>query len=394
MNALRSRHLERVAGLERCERGPSAVHRPSGRGRPRRGASVLVFLLATSSAVVTWAIADPPPDPLNSRLLDGFQELSSVMEDADWAREQTLIKRAIDNLWRRNKWYDEADRFARDLASETASIPPWRPLRRLEFLNDRIAKRYGLTGEKSQWLKGVFAAEAGRFLMRHSGVILDQTREVLQTRADGVPFTADQVARWAREGRPLLDDMRLTVERVSEQLKPVLDERGRRLLERDLKSFERRKAYVESMTERWSRGEWVPADYGMEDDPVQSGALSRGKAQDNRSVRVRAGGEGDAATTRLPQCVSYDPKTWFVCVDVFGKRFELDDAQKAAAQSIHDEMFERAKSYMEVHASSLQGIPERQRDTSPAYDSVRSMYDRMVGRLDAIPTSSQRERAK
>ena len=75
------------------------------------------------------------------------------------------------------------------------------------------------------------------------------------------------------------------------------------------------------------------------------------------------------------------------------RRFKLDAGQMSTAESIHEELLDRADSYVQMHAAALKTIPVRERGTHEAYEPVRKLFVELKSRLDAIPTTSQRYRA-
>jgi hypothetical protein len=95
---------------------------------------------------------------------------------------------------------------------------------------------------------------------------------------------------------------------------------------------------------------------------------------------------------KIPKCVAYDPATWYACVLQLQERFKLDPGQVTTAESLHAELFERAKAYVDKHADTLKQVPPGERDTHAAYEPIRTLFDELNSRLDAIPTTSQRIR--
>ena len=56
--------------------------------------------------------SDPPAEGFDPAMLDTFGQLAENMDDDDWEEESQFIVQAMDNLWKRNGWTDEADRYA------------------------------------------------------------------------------------------------------------------------------------------------------------------------------------------------------------------------------------------------------------------------------------------
>lgn len=301
--------------------------------------------------------ATGPDKRKEEALLDTFRQLTEPMHQLDWDKEYLFIKRALDNVWQRNGWTDEPDRYARNLACEVAAIPPWQPIERLNLLNERVAERYGLTEDQANRFRNAVMGETAGFLMRNFGMILEQTQEGLQARIRGEPFTAEQVAEWAKEGQPLLLDMHKTADRLTKELEPMVQPGKRPILERDRRSFEKRRRFTDKMFARWAQGQWEPADWGLEDDPVQTGSTREPRQEPAHSARKPPSAAHEPRPAKLPRWVAHEPSTWFAYVVEFQKRFGLNPGQMTTAESIHVELLE--------HHQSLHRISRRHAETRP-----------------------------
>ena len=63
----------------------------------------------------------------------------------------------------------------------------------------------------------------------------------------------------------------------------------------------------------------------------------------------------------------------------------------STAESIHTEVSTLANHYINAHTDMLKTISLVERMTHEAYEPVRSLFGEFRSRLDAIPTSRQRE---
>jgi hypothetical protein len=73
------------------------------------------------------------------------------------------------------------------------------------------------------------------------------------------------------------------------------------------------------------------------------------------------------------------------------QRYQLDGGQMSTAESIHAELFDRGEQYIESHSEELSQVPQRDRLAHNAFGPVRELFAELVARLEAIPTSSQRQ---
>ncbi len=334
--------------------------------------------------------SDEPPVELNPALLNRFSGLNEGTNRLDWEAEYPHLVRAIHNVWNRNGWTDEADRFALDAACEIASIPPWEPIKRLNRLNERVEERYGLAGESRTRFRKAVMRETARFLMRNAGDILEQTNEWMELRSRREPITADQVAEWMEESGSIMDGVTDSADRIFEELEPLLTPDKRRLLQRDMRNYEKRQKVVDEMADRWRKGQWKPEHWGMQDDPIQRSSTTDGRGKSAPPDAVPARSVPRVKQPGSVRPLAHDPSTWHAYVRQFKKRFELDAGQANTADSVHEELLDRANRYLRTHADTLDKVPRSDRDTHEAYEPIRSLYRELQERLAAIPTSSQR----
>ncbi len=326
-------------------------------------------------------------------MLADFTGLAEPLAGFDWDEEAKRIRHAAESLWKRNGWTEEADRFACELACELAAIPPWDVAGRLNRLTTRITERYGLSQEAAAQLQISLMREAGWFLMRHGRVILENGRESLTARAKGEPFTSEQVARWAKEGEPLLADMLASADRLGGEIIHKLDPEHKQLFDQDAESLRKRTRFVDAMRTQWAEGKWQPTHWGLESDPIQNRALPPSGVELPAAIPIQTvlpQSPEPAPDLILPKWVSHDPATWFAYVLEFEERFDLDPGQKSTAESIHAELLARAGDYSEIHREELRRIPVQERPTHVGYEPIRAMFTELQARLDALPTSSQR----
>jgi len=336
-----------------------------------------------------------PRGPAELSPFDRFQGFAEALGDMNWAEEGERLRKAAALVWQRNGWTDEADLFARDVACDVAAIPPWEVTARLRLLTSRVAEHYGLNADQATELQGAMFREAGTFLAKNSKTVLEFGGEVLSGRARGEPFTAEQVKRWAQALQPLLADAEQSAERLSRQVEPWLDAEHKQRLEQDFNSFQKRSRFMREMQARWAAGQWSPADWGMENDPIQTGALK--PAAMPQAPAPPPAGPAAPVATREPAAivipthwVAHDPTTWIAYVLDFEGRFGLDAGQTNSARSIHRELFDRAADYAQAHRAELEPVAAAERAEHEAYEPIRSLFAELQQRLDSLPRTDQR----
>lgn len=364
---------------------------PVGYVRRRRPGAGIARLILLTFPLAAARASEPPAEGYPPSILDSFERLSEHMDDAGWERQSEFITRSIDNLWKRNGWTTEADRFARDAACEVTAIPPWRVMKRLNTINARLTQRYGLSEAQASQFQGAIIRETSGILMRNLGVITKQIQEVMQTRSEGKPFTAEQVARWMEEGRPIMIGMRESVDRVMQTLRPMLGPDKLETFDADLESYEKRQRVVDQAAERWARGQWQPSDWGLEDDPLHRNASLENVPKADMANRAARPESKNSRPAKLAKCVAHDPETWYACVLELKEQFKLDPGQQDTAESIRAELVERARAYVKSRAATLQKVPVTERKTHEVFEPVFTLFSEFKSRLEAIPTTSQRE---
>jgi len=359
----------------------------------RQALRVLPLALFMLLAAIAWA-SDPPTEEYAPPILKSFGRLSEHMDDAGWEQESEFINNALNGFWERNGWNSESDKFAHDVASEVAAIPPWQVMKRLNTLNKRFSDRYGLSDAQASQFQGAVIGETSGVLLRNIGVITKQIQEVLRSRADGQPFTAEQVARWMREGGPVMAELRQSADRLTRTLRPMLRPDKLEILDEDIASYEKRQKVVDGAIERWARGEWQPSDWGLENDPLHGRAAQKGGPPIAPGRDKEGRGSKPGRRARVARCVSYDPETWYACVLELKEQYTLDPGQKDTAESIHVELVERALAYVANRTEVLAKVPASEKKTHEAYEPVRMLFDELKSRLEVIPTTGQREESE
>lgn len=295
--------------------------------------------------------------------LSNLQELiHDAQQLGPWQQNRDLILEANRNIFRQKGWASESDRFARQVIEKLADFPPGQIDERFDAFCDAMVERYKLDAQQRQTLHAIATRDAWASFLRHARPLLPIAREVIATRAAGDPFTAEQVARWCKIVEPMARDMRRQLDRSAAEFARSLrpDQRGR--FDRDLVATRRRVDQRMTMMSEWQKGTWRPQDWGLQNDPIHA-AVIENAAQAN------------APTTRnVPAPAQGDADDWTVYVTNFIVRYGLDDDQQVTAQSILEEVRDRARSKADREARA-------------------ELFEELKRRLDAIPTRAQRRAA-
>ena len=205
---------------------------------------------------------------------------------------------------------------------------------------------------------------------------IDPTRD---RPTDPVRARRQQVARWTRDSRDVLDDARAQVERVSGEFARTFTPDQRDIFERDMESYHRRMETVDKLRARWAAGGWRPEDWGLQNDPLY------------RKARTAAENEADSDG---PAVDRFDELAWARYVREFVNQFQLDDAQATAAWSILDELLGRAADYRRLHRDEMADAADDAQAYAKLQAPIGELFDELKQRLRPIPTSAQRNKAK
>jgi hypothetical protein len=174
--------------------------------------------------------------------------------------------------------------------------------------------------------------ETMKVTMKHLKSSLPIALEIIRTRTSQEPFTAQQVQRWSRMMKPLMDDSLGALQNVVERLGKTMTREQRARLDGDLKALLRRHHDMEKMVAEWQAGNWNPTHWGLQNDPLHAGAMAdylAAEAEKNARVeeaRLKKGLDEDKIAT--------DESAWDMYVRQFCSKYECTDAQRTQADSI------------------------------------------------------------
>jgi hypothetical protein len=316
--------------------------------------------------------------------------LSEVRKFGEWEDQYEYWAPSIKDYWERQDWNSEADLFARDLVLDVGKIPPWEMRTRLNRFNELLVERYDLTDDQERMVQRRLVRETAGFLLKHTPVLLSQTREWLDLYEENGEITPELVARWTRESEDLVRDAQARVNRAAKEFAGEFTAEQRAILERDLASSLKRQVYYNTLRERWLKGGWRPEDWRMKTARAAeafrpSNRKSKGRAEAKAEPRL------PSQTTRnlVGLWKDYDPSTWIHFVRRFEQYYRLDEGQRTSARSIHTEVVARADHFLEVRREALEAIPVTDRSKNPAYGPVRRIFTELQLRLEALCTTAQ-----
>lgn len=297
-------------------------------------------LLAVSSSA--WAGEPDKPSPGMLKEMKQIEEQTKAM--GSWDSESQMIIDAHNNVFEKNGWNSEADRFSLDLINQVSQIAPWHPHEREEVFFNGIQVRYGLTHDQRTLVAREMRTESVGVAMRHLKEMLPVVMEVVQARAKQEPFTAEQVQKWSKAFEPIMDDMLTSVQRVEQKLRKTMTPEQRDLLDNDMKDVLKRHNDLAKMVKSWQAGNWNPTEWGLDNDPIHAAAMAEYRQkQAERTNLVEA-----ALLKKKPDlgATASDESAWERYVKWFCNYYKCNDQQRGMAKSILESCRKQAMNYL------------------------------------------------
>ncbi|MEP0846538.1 MAG: hypothetical protein HRF50_06905 [Phycisphaerae bacterium] len=277
----------------------------------RRNVLLLVLMLGTSGTALGQDPNDVKnrPSPPRPNRIKHLQEqaarfIQATRQFSNWDEHYEYIMEAAEKVYERNNWSSESDLFSLEMAREVGRIPPWKMQERLNRAMDMIGDRYLLNEQQKQLLLNIVVRESLGVFARHADRIMEYSLGFVETRASGQPFTPEQISHWMELAQPVFEDALDRTEQASKIFMDQLDPEQRQLVQQDLDATLGRVADMDKLAQRWRNGEWDPSDWGLEEDPIQTGTWTPGEADGGRAAGAARAPGGDrprGAAARRPR---------------------------------------------------------------------------------------------
>ena len=294
----------------------------------KSGLRRLVVLSLLTVSWPAWAGEPEKPSPGMLKEMKQIEEQAKAM--GPWDSESQLLIDAHNNVFEKNGWNSEADRFSLDLINQVSQIAPWQPKEREEVFFNGIQVRYGLTHDQRTLVAREMRTESMGVAMKHFKEMMPVVLEVAQARARQEPFTPEQVQKWSKAFKPIMDDMLSSVQRVEQKLRKTMTPEQRELLDNDMKDVLKRHHDLEKMVKSWQSGNWNPTDWGLDNDPIHAAAMA--DYRDKQAARTNL--VETALLKKKPDlgAISSDESAWERYVKWFCNYYKCNDQQRGMAK--------------------------------------------------------------
>ncbi len=321
-----------------------------------------------------------------------------------WEHQLPIIEDATDNIFRQQGWDAPEDAWARQVMTEVSRIPPWQPVERQEAFLNSVQSRWNLSHDQRSQLNSSVQRESMTLAFKHFKDIAPVAMEVMRTRANGEPFTPEQVQQWAAKLRPVMDDGAQMVQRVTQQLERTMTEEQRKLLQADVGAFMRRNNDMQRMVQKWQAGKWDPTDWGLQNDPVHAPVMHQYAARDaERNALV------DRAQANKPldeKRIAVNESEWDRYVKWFCDTYDCDDMQRTQAEAILKNSKSEAINLRSARRAEIEKLEKlvasptnpqtkasHQADLDRYLAPINEVFERMKKRLhEEVLTTQQRAR--
>ena len=236
----------------------------------------IVCVVVFSSAAIAQQRSRDDSDERNPRRgkYERLQEHSGTILDGlnrlgPWEEQYGYMMEAFERVFERNDWVSESDLYALDMVREVEALPPGDFMGRFGKMKQMLGDRYLLSEDQENRLGQTIVREMVGVFVRHSDRIMEYTMDAINTRAAGEAFKPEQIAKWVKLAEPVVRDVTTRMEVGIRQIMLDLEPEQRELMQRDLDAAKRRISRVQELSKDWAKGKWDPADWGMEDDPIQ-----------------------------------------------------------------------------------------------------------------------------
>lgn len=365
-------------------------------GAPLRGATA--FQVEGEGVSGDEPAASKPPQSDHQQFENMLQQAKNM---GPWDREAQVQDQAAGLFFERQGWTSEPDQFALNTMRDVGRVPPWQFKQRMDVFMNALQNRYSLSESQKADLNRQFQQESMRLTMAHFQTVAPIAMDALKTRAAGKPFTPEQVARWMKTLRPIMDDGRRAMERIGENIAESMTPDQRKKLDVDMKALVRRHEDVVRAVNRWQTGDWDPTQWGLDNDPVHAAAVAEVRV---RKMQLQAAQQSAIPGATPAPARPDDETTWERYVREFCAAHGFDAKQKKSAKGILDDQTARAANFRRSRAKQIAALQttiaaekdaarksERTKELQAELAPIAEMFEELKGRLDELMTAEQRQ---
>jgi len=399
----------------------------------------------------------PPPAPSPATQQSRYQQLfdqanelaAKINRSGPWEKHARDMQQMIEERFAASGMNSETEQFFKRVIIETQKAPPWDFNARMKVGTDLIRERYGLNDEQVKKAQSLFIRSQFQLFMKYGEQIMPVVKEAVETRLANKPFTPEQVARWVKVVRPIMErqygeDLVMVGKFAAENLTAE----QRQKLDKDLEVVDHHAQNLHRDMKEWEQGKWTPEAWGMQKDAIQMAGHPEGggpsaaggaatRSADGFSARGQApnapqtpGGPNPTATGDRPNRFRSGPmrigdqpgsvgapsqekrsslpdeNQWVAYVNQFIAKYGLDESQKSSAMAILKDLQEQAQGYRSARKEQIEKFESQIRSSTDGNErasaqaglgellsGIDGLFEDLKKRLSSIPTADQVQKA-
>ena len=277
----------------------------------------------------------------------------------------------------------------------------WPSQRQMELMfvrwADEAVVKYDLDADQTRQVNEAVRERWPTFMKEHRADLQPLLNDWFEMRLELTPPTEEQVQDWAKRAQPMFEAFRTEFQEGAQEFREVLRPMQRVKFELELMQFGLGMQIAQAKLSQWQQGEYQEHEFWDAPPTVRRARREAREAERNG---------GAAVPESPPDQVAAELGRWDRFVEQFIKMYDLDDTQQATARSLLGEMKERAAAHRDRHRARIdqlelrimQGkdgddeLAEIKQELVELYGPIDEMFAELKRRLEAIPTTVQRER--
>jgi hypothetical protein len=252
-----------------------------------------------------------------------------------------------------------------------------------------VSARYNLNEEQERVTRAMMFDGVRKFLETHKNDIWPLVRALSKYQFEGNLPEGEEAQRIGTAADPLIAEAEKAIFEANAKWREILSPEQKRLHDFDMRETKKTFSKVRENFDDWKKGK--PKSASIFPDAPETL-------------------EGEPPPpTKPPSIERMQPDMWDRYVQNFIRRYELDDAQKTAANSILADCKERAADFRKTNADKFSALETAAKEAAGANDNAKvaeiaietkrlnepivALYAELMNRLEFIPNEAQREKA-
>ncbi len=292
----------------------------------------------------------------------------------------------------------------------------------IDRVTEEMADEYHFDADQLQLTRAVFKERIPKFMKENRNEIRQLMNQFIEAQlSDEVP-EVDNVTDWAQRALPLIDEFKVSVGGMTDDMREFLTDDQQVMLDANLAAFEMGMGMMRNKVAHWSEGgydpetEWIPDRAARERrDRDEQRRMDAEMAQAREEVLVEGGltppgaGAGAAGEPGLNRTASQPARPrdeWTLYVDNFIRKYDLAPDQQQRCRTFLSTAQQQRDDYLRRKAAELVDVKKRlesaaDEDAKAAakaeFDKLNAPVERLFTKLrenlDRQPTRAQRAKA-